>query len=109
MDRLAEVWLKSERAFGRLPHLFPQGDRWLKSQCAVTDCIRVGEQRPGKRELRVQSHRLLKVFLCAKGVACCVQRLQAICQTAQVGIVGLWVVSRSGGDDLLFLAGEFRS
>ena len=36
-------------------------------------------------------------------------RLQSVSQTAQVGIVGLRVVGRFGGDDLLFLTSEFRS
>ena len=38
---------------------------------------------------------------------CC--RFQCVSQTAQVGIVGLRIVCRFGGDDLLFLTGEFRS
>ena len=35
-------------------------------------------------------------------------RFQSISQPAQVGIVGFSVVGRFGGDDLLFLTGEFR-
>ena len=38
---------------------------------------------------------------------CC--RFQCISQTTQVGIVSLRIVCRFGGDDLLFLTGEFRS
>ena len=34
---------------------------------------------------------------------------QCISQPAQVGIVSLRIVCRFGGDDLLFLTGEFRS
>src|SRR2546430_15983350 len=32
---LAEIGLQSECSFGRLPCLFTQGDRWLKSQCDI--------------------------------------------------------------------------
>ena len=39
--RLAKIGLKSERGFGCLPRLFTQGDRWLKSQCAVAARIDV--------------------------------------------------------------------
>ena len=37
------------------------------------------------------------------------RRFQSISQATQVGIVSLRVVGRFGGDDLLFLTGEFRS
>src|SRR5205814_51893 len=36
---LAEIGLKRERGFGRLPCLFTQGDRWLKSRCNVAACL----------------------------------------------------------------------
>ena len=36
-------------------------------------------------------------------------RFQCISQPAQIGIVSLRIVGRFGGDDLLFLPGEFRS
>ena len=32
---LAEIGLKSEGGFGGLPRLFTEGDRWLKTLCAV--------------------------------------------------------------------------
>ena len=32
---LAEIGLKSERRFGRLPNFFTQGERWLKILCDV--------------------------------------------------------------------------
>ena len=35
-------------------------------------------------------------------------RFQSVSQPAQVGIVSLGIVGRFGGDDLLFLTGEFR-
>ena len=35
-------------------------------------------------------------------------RFQSVSQPAQVGIVGLRIVGRFGGDDLLFLTGELR-
>ena len=35
-------------------------------------------------------------------------RFQIISQAAQVGIVSLGIVRRFGGNDLLFLTGEFR-
>ena len=38
---LAKVRLKSERGFGCLPCLFPQGQRWLKSICEVAACLNV--------------------------------------------------------------------
>src|SRR5207248_5084403 len=38
---LAEIGLKSEGGFGRLPCLFAEGDRWLKSRCAVAARINV--------------------------------------------------------------------
>ena len=40
-DGLAQIGLKSERGFGRLPRLFTQSDCWLKSQCEVAERIRV--------------------------------------------------------------------
>ena len=36
-------------------------------------------------------------------------RFQSVSQAAQVGIVSLRIIGRFGGDDLLFLTGEFRS
>src|SRR5438093_4854510 len=36
---LAEIGLKTEGDFGCLPRLFAEGDRWLKSRCAVTGGI----------------------------------------------------------------------
>ena len=36
-------------------------------------------------------------------------RFQTVSQATQVGIVGFRIICRLGGDDLLFLAGEFCS
>src|SRR5436189_2894037 len=63
--------------------------------------------RPTKGELRVQSHRFSEIFLCTKEVGR--SGLECVSQPAQVVIVGLGVVGRFGGDDLLFLTAEFRS
>src|SRR5438067_5156767 len=109
MHRLAEIGLKSERGFGCLPCLFTEGDRWLKSLCAVADRINVGQQRPTKGELRVQPHRFPEIFLRAKGVDGRACRFQTISEATQVSIVGLRIVCWFGGDDLLFLTSEVRA
>ena len=38
---LAEIGLKSERGFSRLPRLFAEGDRWLKSEGEIAERIDV--------------------------------------------------------------------
>src|SRR6059058_6191791 len=109
MQCLAEIGLESERGFGCLPCLFTEGDRWLNSLCAVADRINVGQQRPTKRELRVQPHRFSEIFLCAKSAGGSEVSFQSVRKPTQVSIVGFRIVRWFGGDDLLFLAGKFRS
>src|SRR5438094_2289128 len=104
----AEIGLKSERVFGCLPCLFTQGEGWLQCLCDVADRINGRQQRPTKSELRVQAHCFSEIFLCAKGGGSGGCSLKCVSQTTQVGIVGLSIVGRFGGDLLLFPASEVR-
>ena len=45
---LAEIGLKSESGFGRLPCLFTESDRWLKSLCDVAARFHVWHWTNGK-------------------------------------------------------------
>src|SRR5438477_4165323 len=106
-DGFAEIGLKSKGGLGRLSRLFAEGDRWLKTSYEVTTRIYVCQQRPSKRELRIQSHRFSKIFMCGKGVRGLVASVERISQTAQIRIISFRVICRFGSYDLLFLAGEF--
>src|SRR5262245_22003369 len=46
-DGFAEIGLESERCFSGLSRLNPQGLRWLKTECQITERINVRKQRPG--------------------------------------------------------------
>src|SRR5215475_1212492 len=107
-DGFAEIGLKSKGSLGRLSRLFAEGDRWLKTPYEVATRIYVRQQRPGKRELRIQPHRFSKIFLCGKSVRGVVASLERISQTTEVGIVSLNIIGRFSTYNLLFLIREFR-
>src|SRR5262249_35282957 len=108
-DGFAEIGLKSKGSLGRLSRLFAEGDRWLKTPYEVATRIYVRQQRPSKRELRIQPHRFSKIFLRAKSVRGVVASFERISQTAQISIISFRIISWFGSDNLLFLPGEFRS
>ena len=60
----AEIGLKSERRFSGLSRLIPEGFRWLKSECKITERINVRKQRPGQSEFGIQPHCFFEIFLC---------------------------------------------
>src|SRR5438876_4105417 len=68
---LAKIGLQSKSRFRGVPRFFAESDGWLKTLCEVATRIDVGQQRPTKRELRVQLHCFFEVFLRAKGVRRC--------------------------------------
>src|SRR5262249_38660240 len=67
-DGLAEIGLKREGGFGGLPYFFSQGGRWLKTERNITNGVDIREKRPTEGELRIEAHRFLEIFLCAKRV-----------------------------------------
>src|SRR5437762_6031039 len=96
-DGFAQIGLKSKGGFGRLSRLFAEGDRLLKTPYLVAACINGRQQRPSKRELRIQSNRFSKIFLCGKSVRGVVAGFERISQTTQVSVVSLNVLRRFGG------------
>src|SRR5204863_4752545 len=108
-DGFAEIGLKSKGGLGGLSRISEEGDRWLKTSYEVATRIYVCQQRPSKRELRIQSHRFSKIFLCGKSVRGVVAGFERISQTTQISIISFRIICWFGSDNLLFLTCEFRS
>src|SRR5204863_9525445 len=108
-DGFAEIGLKSKGGLGGLSRISEEGDRWLKTSYEVATRIYVCQQRPSKRELRIQSHRFSKVFLCGKSVRGVVAGFERISQTTQISIISFRIICCFGSDNLLFVTCEFHS
>src|SRR2546423_1851975 len=71
-----------------------------RSLCARACCV-------SRARLR-GTDRLPEIFLRAESIGSGVGGFQAIRQPAQIGVVSFGILRRFGGDDLLFVTGEFR-
>src|SRR5713101_5384598 len=92
---LAKIGLKSKSRFGCHACLIAKGDGSWESCRYVTGGINRREQGPTKGELRINSHRFVKILPRRDNVG----RFEAatpqcISETAQVRIVGLRIVGR---------------
>ena len=108
-EGLSQIGLKIERSFGCLPGFFPQSACGLETLREVVSRINDREERPGQRELRVQTHRLLEMLLGAERVHARGHTFQCKGEPAQIGIVRLRIFGWFGFDNLLFPAGQFDS
>ena len=65
---LAKIGLESKGVLGRLPRFVPERFRSLQGNSDIADRIDVRQERPRKREFRVQAHSFSQMLLPAKRV-----------------------------------------
>src|SRR5215472_3441627 len=68
-SRFAEIRLQGKRCFGCFPSLFSESSSRRKTDRQISSGIGVCEKRPGKGEVRIQTNRLLEIFLRAESIS----------------------------------------